>query len=80
MNMERMQYRGQLAELKYQFKELEVEASGLVVLLRNLINPFLPAVELDSAKIEKAADKLHEAVTSLKVTSDKIKEIEEVLR
>jgi len=76
MNQEIMAFKGQLADLKYQFKELEIEASGQVILIRSLTNPWADTIELNTEQIEKAADKLHEIVLKMKELSGKIKEIE----
>ena len=40
MNQEVMMLKGQLAECRHRFKELDLEASGLVISIRNNINPY----------------------------------------
>ena len=39
MNPERLQLKGMLAESKKNFRTLDTEASGLVILIRALLNP-----------------------------------------
>ncbi len=59
MNTERLQLKGQLAEAKSKFKNLDMEASGLIVLIRTYLNPF----EEDLTKIE-----IEKALSSVKKT------------
>ncbi len=40
MNTERLQLKGQLADVKKKYKNLDIEASGLILLIRNLVNPY----------------------------------------
>ena len=51
MNIERLQLKGLLAESKKTYRALDTEASGLILLLRSLLNPYEAIVLLDMDKI-----------------------------
>ena len=77
MNIERIQLKGQLAEAKSKYKKLDVEASGLIILVRSLLNPF----EEDTTKqeTEKALislTRLNDIVQELKILKKKIADLE----
>jgi len=40
MNQEIMLLKGQLADCKHRLKELDLEASGLIIIIRTNINPY----------------------------------------
>ena len=78
MNIERIQLKGQLAEAKSKYRNLDIEASGLIILIRSLLNPF----EDDTTKqeTEKALVSLtwlNEIVTELRRLKKKISELED---
>lgn len=78
MNIERIQFKGQLAEAKSKYKHLDTEASALILLIRSILNPF----EEDTTKIEveKAVvsiNKLQEIIDELKSLKTKIQKLEE---
>ena len=78
MNIERIQLKGQLAEAKSKYRTLDIEASGLIILIRSLLNPF----EDDTTKqeTEKALVSLtwlNEIVTELRRLKKKISEFED---
>ena len=78
MNIERIQLKGQLAEAKAEYRNLDVEASGLIILVRSLLNPF----EDDNTKqeTEKALvslTRLNEIVIELRRLKKKIAELED---
>ena len=78
MNIERIQLKGQLAEAKSKYRTLDIEASGLIILIRSLLNPF----EDDTTKqeTEKALVSLtwlNEIVTELRRLKKKISELED---
>lgn len=77
MNTERLQLKGQLAEAKSKFKNLDMEASGLIVLIRTYLNPF--EEDLTKIEIEKALSsvkKLNSIITELKTTKKKVEDLE----
>ena len=76
MNPERLQFKGMLAESKKKYRALDTEASGLILLLRALLNPYEPILELDIEKIITTANRLNTVHSEMKETSDKIKKLE----
>ena len=50
MNPERLQPKGMLAESKKSFRSLDTEGSGLVILIRSLLNPYEDISKLDTEK------------------------------
>ena len=77
MNLERIQLKGQLAEAKSEYRNLDVEASGLIILIRSLLNPF----EDDNTKqeTEKALvslTRLNEIIIELRRLKKKIQDLE----
>ena len=51
MNPERLQLKGLLAESKKNFRSLDTEASGLIVLIRSYLSPYEEILKLDMDKI-----------------------------
>ena len=51
MNPEKLQLKGMLAESKKRFRTLDTEASGLVILVRSLLNPYEDIKNLDMEKM-----------------------------
>lgn len=77
MNIENMQIKGQLAEAKKKFKELDTEASGLIILIRSLLNPY--EEDICRLEIEKAAisiSRLNSLVEQMKILKSKIEKLE----
>lgn len=78
MNPEILQARGMLSEFKRKYHQLDTEASGLLILIRTLLNPW--ESDITNLQIDKASSSmnrlniLQEELTSLK---KKIKELEE---
>lgn len=56
MNQERLQLKGMLAESKKKYRELDTEASGLILIIRTLLNPY---VEIESIDTEKCIVHTH---------------------
>lgn len=50
MNPERLQLKGMLAESKKQYGELRTQASGYVLIIRSLLNPYEDVSKLDTEK------------------------------
>ena len=67
MNPERLQLKGMLAESKKNFRTLDTEASGLVILIRALLNPYEDIKNLDMDKV---------LVTEMQTLNEKIKKLE----
>ena len=76
MNPERLQFKGMLAESKKKYRALDTEASGLILLLRALLNPYEPILELDIEKIITTTNRLNTVHSEMKEASDKIKKLE----
>lgn len=76
MNPERMQLKGILAESKKRFRILDTEASGLVILIRSLLNPYEDIKNLDMEKVSVSVKRLTEITEELKTLSEKIKNLE----
>jgi len=78
MNIERIQLKGQLAEAKSKFKNLDVEAAALVILIRSLLNPYEEnTTKLDTQKALVSMQRLNDIVEELKTLDSKIKNLEE---
>lgn len=77
MDMERIQLKGQLAEAKSKYKRLDVEASGLILLVRSLLNPYED--DTTTQETEKALvslTRLDAIVKELRTLKKKIKNME----
>lgn len=69
-------FRGQLAEVKNKYNELMIEASGLVILLRNLLNPYAELIDLKTDQIKISTNRLHQIISEGKKVQAKIKALE----
>lgn len=76
MNLERLQLKGLLAESKKNYRALDTECSGLVLLLRSLLNPYEEVLNLDTEKISVSVQRLCVAQAEMKELSEKIKKLE----
>lgn len=76
MNPERLQLKGMLAESKKRFRILDTEASGLVILIRSLLNPYEDIKNLDMEKVSISTKRLTEITEELRTLSEKIKNLE----
>ena len=76
MNPERLQFKGMLAESKKKYRALDTEASGLILLLRALLNPYEPILALDIEKIITTTNRLNTVHSEMKNASEKIKKLE----
>jgi len=80
MSMERMVLKGRLVELKNALEELQLAASGRVILIRQLINPYLGELEeLKTGEALEAMHRLHEDVQEMKALKKKIAALREEL-
>jgi hypothetical protein len=78
MNIERIQLKGQLAEAKSKYRTLDIEASGLIILIRSLLNPFEDdTTKQESEKALVSLTRLNEIVTELRRLKKKISELED---
>ena len=76
MNPERLQLKGMLAESKKTFRTLNTEGSGLVILIRSLLNPYEDVSKLDTEKALVSMKRLNEVQLSMKSLESKIKNLE----
>lgn len=76
MNPERLQLKGLLAESKKKFRTLDTESSGLILIIRSLLNPYEEILNLDMEKISVSVNRLAEVQKELKETAEKIKKLE----
>lgn len=76
MNPERLQLKGLYAEAKKTYRALDTEASGLILLLRSLLNPYEEVLMLDMAKIVSITKRLNTVQSELKRFAEKIKKLE----
>ncbi|CDE61812.1 unknown [Fusobacterium sp. CAG:439] len=76
MNPERLQLKGMLAESKKNFRTLDTEASGLVILIRALLNPYEDIKNLDMDKVLVTVQRLKEVSEEMRTLSEKIKRLE----
>jgi len=79
MNPERLQLKGLLAETKKRFRNLDTEASGLIVLIRTYLNPYEDILNLDTEKILASVQRLNIIHSEMKTLSEKIKKLESEL-
>ena len=76
MNPERLQLKGMLAESKKSFRTLDTEASGLVILIRALLNPYEDIKNLDMDKVFISVKRLRDISKEMQVLNEKIKNLE----
>ena len=76
MNPERLQLKGMLAESKKQLGELRTQASGYVLIIRSLLNPYEDISKLDTEKALSSMKLLYNVQAELKEVSQKIKNLE----
>lgn len=76
MNPERLQLKGLLAETKKRFRNLDTEASGLIVLIRTYLNPYEDILNLDTEKVLASVQRLNLIHSEIKTLTEKIKKLE----
>lgn len=79
MNPERLQMKGMLADAKRRFRTLDTEASGLVILIRSLLNPYEDIKNFDMEKVFVSVKRLTGITAEMKILSEKIKKLESEL-
>lgn len=79
MNPERLQLKGMLAESKKNLRSLDTEASGLVILIRALLNPYEDISKIDTEKALVSMKRLNEIQAEIKNLEVKIKNLEDDL-
>ena len=76
MNPERLQLKGMLAESKKRFRTLDTEASGLILIIRSLLNPYEDVSKIDTEKALVSMQRLNTIQTEIKNLEVKIKNLE----
>lgn len=76
MNIEKLQLKGMLAEAKKEFRMLDTEASGLIILIRSLLNPYEEILKLDIDKVSVSIKRLNEITKKMKSLKEKILNLE----
>ena len=79
MNPERLQLKGMLAESKKLLGELRTQASGYVLIIRSLLNPYEDVSKLDTEKALSSMKLLNDVKSELIEVSQKIKNLESEL-
>ena len=79
MNPEILQMKGMLAEAKKKYRSLDTEASGLVILIRSLLNPYEEIQKLDTDKVLVSVKRLKSVTVEMQALNDKIKRLESEL-
>lgn len=77
MNIESMQVKGQLAVARKKLKTLETEASGLIILVRFLLNPYEEDIcKLEIDKAGSSMQRLQKVVSEMKIQKARIEKLE----
>ena len=76
MNVEKLQYKGMLAEAKKKYRTLDTEASGLIILIRTLLNPYTEVLTLDIEKILVSITRLHSIILEMSSLIEEIHYLE----
>ena len=79
MNPERLQLKGMLVEAKKNFRSLDTEASGIIILIRSLLNPYEAILNIDTEKALVSLKRLDSIVKEMKALDVKIKNLESEL-
>lgn len=77
MNPEKLQLKGMLAEAKKQLRNLDTEASGLIILIRSLLNPYEEIVKVDTEKALVSLSRLNKIVSEMKTLKEKTDKLEQ---
>ena len=76
MNPERLQLKGMLAESKKRYREFDTQASGSVLIIRSLLNPYEDISKLDTEKALSSMKLLNDVKAEIVEVSQKIKNLE----
>jgi len=80
MKHEILQAKGQLADWKKEYRELDLQASGLIVVVRNELSPYVEDVtslRIDQAMV--ALKQLEKVAARMRELQEKIKDLGAVL-
>lgn len=77
MRQEILQLKGRIAELRQTLQQKELEASGLIIQIRSLADPYEnDMTHIKSEQLSISARLLHECVTQIKTTTEQLKRLE----
>ena len=80
MNNEILKWKGRLAELKKKNKSLDIEADGLIIIIRDVLDPYTDDLkDIDTEKAYIYADRLHKLRSEYMENLSKIKELSEAI-
>lgn len=80
MKHEILKVKGRIAELKNNISQKELEASGLIIQIRSLCDPYeSDMTKIKAGNIRVASDLLDQCVTSIKFLSANLKLLEDDL-
>ena len=80
MNLERAAMKGMLAEKKKRLNEIQIRAEGLVISIRQLVNPYVGLLELERLDLAAMqAQELKELQDEARTLADEIARLEEDL-
>lgn len=77
MNQERLQLKGMLVEAKKSFRALDTESSGLILLIRTILNPYEEISLINTDKCLTLTKRLHENVQKMQELKTKINNLEQ---
>jgi hypothetical protein len=80
MNIEKMQLKGQLAEAKKKYSDYDLEAAGIITLIRSFLNPWETDItRLEIEKVYQSTRRLHFLYFEMKALKKRIYDMEEAL-
>lgn len=79
MNPERLQLKGMLVEARKQLRELDTQASGYVLIIRSVLNPYEEIIRIDTEKALSSIKLLDETKQKILSLQLKIKNLESEL-
>lgn len=80
MRQEILKAKGRIAELKSKIAEKELEASGLIIQIRNFADPYESNMScIKSGQIRTAANLLDECITTIKTLRSELERLEDDL-
>jgi hypothetical protein len=81
MNQEVMMLKGQLADCRHRFQELDIEAKGLIIMVRTQLNPFEEDItQLKVPEAGAAMKRLQTVYTEMATLKKRIADMEEALK
>jgi hypothetical protein len=79
MNQEIMKLKIRLAEAKQKIKDIDLEAKGLILVIRNYVDPYETLNQLKTEEALASMERLHELLQGRKKIEKQVGEYEEAL-